>query len=723
MRAKTLVPLVLLTAACSSDPTQIIVEIDAHPDVIARATQLELIVAGRPGVEEAEQFETSGIAERQINELDWPLRHVIAPRGEDAKRVFRLTVEALGNTESGFGLVSETRVTSSFLAEQTRYLRVYLPGDGCLGQRCSLDRRCVPAEDGAFECAELEFIDPSTLPTSPEKDAAVDAAPDADAGPICPQGEPCDVPEQPCSVGQWECGGDEPVCKRVGFKDVNFVCRPAGGECELDAQCDGETGVCPANPAKDLGSTCGAQADETVCIEGQCQTCVPDQPCSTGKRCEIGRIQCTDGVPACVGIGPRAKDTICRPKSTEPNTCDLEDVCDGTNLDCPDAIQPAGTECRPALGVCDIPEKCEADKKACPVDVRQPETYVCREPAGLCDQAEQCQGGVECPADHLKTAGAVCRASADNGTCDPAESCSGEGARCPENLFSPWGTACGDGNICDGLGSCKDLGCGDPCSPPTGASPCKKYQIDCNQDGRCLEVGNQEAGKACGDSTNTTCNGADTCDGNGNCQVNLAPKGTSCGPTGQPISECDQQNSCDGNGICQPNFSPPGTPCGSRVETECTKPDACDGGGACLPNHISNGARCDDGNVCTVEDACRDGACVSGPDRDCRDPYTCTVDYCNPNSNLTDPCVHELGSCDCLIEGKCYEAGQSNPDNGCMQCQPFTSRTQWTELSEGACCDSNGEYACSRKAETPICVSVEEYGSACLPTAVFACLP
>jgi hypothetical protein len=63
--------------------------------------------------------------------------------------------------------------------------------------------------------------------------------------------------------------------------------------------------------------------------------------------------------------------------------------------------------------------------------------------------------------------------------------------------------------------------------------------------------------------------------------------------------------------------------------------DACDPAtGAC--EFTDNTEPCDDGLLCTINDACAGGVCVSGPPLPCNDANLCTADSCDPG---TGQCV------------------------------------------------------------------------------------
>lgn len=79
-----------------------------------------------------------------------------------------------------------------------------------------------------------------------------------------------------------------------------------------------------------------------------------------------------------------------------------------------------------------------------------------------------------------------------------------------------------------------------------GPDDCAEFVTDCAdascEGGRCV-VMNAEAGSACGDASETECNAADTCDGEGTCNDNVAGDGAAC-------TECDGLECACGAGAC-----------------------------------------------------------------------------------------------------------------------------------------------------------------------------
>ncbi len=78
-----------------------------------------------------------------------------------------------------------------------------------------------------------------------------------------------------------------------------------------------------------------------------------------------------------------------------------------------------------------------------------------------------------------------------------------------------------------------------------------------------------------------------------------------------------------------------------------TDPALCDDGNQCTDDvcepftGCTNAARtgaCEDGDLCTLGDACNAGVCVPGPPRECQDGDPCTLDSCVP---ATGACVQQ----------------------------------------------------------------------------------
>jgi hypothetical protein len=201
--------------------------------------------------------------------------------------------------------------------------------------------------------------------------------------------------------------------------------------------------------------------------------CVPNckkpgaPPCSDGRACSVGT--CTDN--GCE-YNPVAKDSkVCRESA---GTCDVEEKCDGYNLDCPkdefasattpctgtknngpcdgmdlcdgngncvDKFLGAEKTCRDAVDVCDVAEVCDGKQSDCPKDEFASATTPCTgtKNDGPCDGIDLCDGKGKCE-DKFLGAEKTCREAA--GCCDVPEVCPGGQSACPDDDFKPANTPC-----------------------------------------------------------------------------------------------------------------------------------------------------------------------------------------------------------------------------------------------------------------------------------------
>lgn len=122
----------------------------------------------------------------------------------------------------------------------------------------------------------------------------------------------------------------------------------------------------------------------------------------------------------------------------------------------------------------------------------------------------------------------------------------------------------------------------------------------------------------------------------------------------------------------------------------------------------NDGATCDDGLFCTIDDACNDRSC-SGAPRICEDGVACNgVSICVEDDDACSAgegqcgvlqlCDAELDQCvstcsGCVVGGVCIAAGALATNNPCLVCDPQQSATSLSAL-DGAPCGS-GPTDCS----------------------------
>ncbi|MEZ4443792.1 MAG: hypothetical protein R3B72_32265 [Polyangiaceae bacterium] len=255
--------------------------------------------------------------------------------------------------------------------------------------------------------------------------------------PPCMNGEMCNGPTDCAS--QFCSGGTCTAC--TGDGDCAAV---------ADTYCD--AGVC--TPKKPAGDPCGGAneclsgfcpGDDSVCCdvacEGLCESClaadtaqVNDGTCDAVTAGTDPKSECIDMPTTCQSdfcsgtagsCQPSTMGTVCRASA---GLCDVQEICDGTNLGCPaDLKEPNTTVCRPVMGLCDVPEACDGVNDACPTDQVAPSTTICRLATDFCDAQELCDGlNPACPADQLVPDGGT----SNGGSCSPYV-CDGMVASCP----------------------------------------------------------------------------------------------------------------------------------------------------------------------------------------------------------------------------------------------------------------------------------------------------
>jgi uncharacterized repeat protein (TIGR01451 family) len=88
---------------------------------------------------------------------------------------------------------------------------------------------------------------------------------------------------------------------------------------------------------------------------------------------------------------------------------------------------------------------------------------------------------------------------------------------------------------------------------------------------------------------------------------------------------------------------------------------------------VTDDGTCDDGNYCTVNDRCEDGACTASDPRDCSDGNQCTDDSCNEETDSCESVNDDTNECsdnnacttvDACSNGECVGAVPPNCNDG-----------------------------------------------------------
>ena len=437
----------------------------------------------------------------------------------------------------------------------------------------------------------------------------------------------------------------------------------AGGACNVGT-CDPQTG-CQYNKLNNVP----CDADKNACTDNdQCKlgVCVP----GPGKVCDDGN--------------PCTSDS-CDPASGCTKTVDDGKLCDADGNACTAADHCEGATCTPGKAVvCDNTNVCSKSS--------------CDTLSGKC-VAKPAQDGGPCDDKTVCTQGDVCKTGECIGkivSCDDNNPCTGNNCDpltgCATTNLE--GIACDDDNPCTVGDLCKGGNCA------KGAAKNCDSGVACTAGSCDLVTGkcgykNKGAGAPCNDGD--ACSENDACDG-GNCQG----KAVACDDTNAcTVDSCDAVNGCvhkantspcsDGdactqsdncaNSICIPG---PLKVCEDNVL--CTADTCNKTTGICVYDSLGmNGTPCDDGNICTLGDNCKNGICAVGIPKDCNDNNVCTDDLCdkvkgcNPNFNskgcddgnaCTSADICKFGDCEgaavnCKDSNLCTD-DNCDPKKGCV---------------------------------------------------------
>ncbi len=542
-------------------------------------------------------------------------------------------------------------------------------------------------------------------------------------GDLCSTGDACS--NGLCLGDAVDCSGLDSDCTVGACNAVSGICEAVpineGGACDDGDNCTTgdlcSNGVCGA-----VAVDCSGLDDDCVVgvcnpVSGICETapaneggaCDDGVNCTTGDACSNGicladAIDCSGLDDACnVGVCNEGSGTCETAPANESGTCDDLDPC---------TVNDACTN-----GTCaGAPKDCSALDGPCTVGV-------CNGSTGECE-ALPTNEGLGCDDGDLCTSGDVCVA----GVCEGAEvDCSSLDDECLAGACNPStgaceavavneGGSCDDGDLCTTTDACTNGVCaGAPvdcsglddtcvvgaCNPSTGS--CET--LPANEGGTCDDGDNCTINDACTngicEAEPLDCSGLDDACNIGTCNETLG----TCEAT--PFNEggtCDDFDPCTENDTCAGGTCA-GTPkdC-SGLDSACAVGVCNETTGACEAEPINEGNTCDDGDLCTVLDACTNGVCA-GVTQDCSGlTDDCNVGVCNPGNGACEAQpANEGGGCDdgdlCTTVDACTNgvcAGSaidcSSLDDQCLQgaCNPTTGQCEAVAANEGASC-SDGD--------------------------------
>ncbi|HLY37866.1 MAG TPA: beta-propeller fold lactonase family protein [Candidatus Binatia bacterium] len=389
----------------------------------------------------------------------------------------------------------------------------------------------------------------------------------------------------------------------------------AGEECD-DGCLAGVAGTCEA---VDDGDGCDADCTTTTCGNGVVGGFAADRP----EVCDDGALNGTPG-DRCTA----ACQLTCTLNSECPHAPDLMSgtLCNGIcDFECSVMSLCAGCTVDDCSSIAAPPPQCDG---CCAV--------ACPEAGCLSDAG--CDDGIACTVDTCDLASQACVHVPDDSRCD-------DGARCTADICDP------------------ATGCSNPPLPG-----CCATDGDCRNDNSCDGEEGCRVCEGCFLHAWPCC--APGTGGGSECVAGKPPpEGTSCS-TGNPCTldscvaqscvtgpprDCDDGNpcttdSCDEVTGCVHPYVPGCQTCQDATECNDQNPcttDVCDG--TCANRPRTDGASCDDGDVCNGAETCRGGLCQAGTPLDCDDGDPCTRDTCDPIGGCMHGLPDRFASLECAL--------------------------------------------------------------------------
>ncbi|MBI5609626.1 MAG: hypothetical protein HY902_12210 [Deltaproteobacteria bacterium] len=534
--------------------------------------------------------------------------------------------------------------------------------------------------------------------TADECDTASGTCSHTPASGTCDDGDPCTTGDK-CDAGACQPGAN--TCGCTSSSDCAAI--GAKNQCAGKWYCDDTALPYACKVMINTAITCPAPAD----------------PCQIAKCVEPGDPKGQPAAPSCASF-PAPDGTACNDGNagTTGDTCQAG-VCAGTdvaqctkNADC--AKLEDGDVCNGTLFCNKLKQKCEVNPKTvvvcpsafdsvCGKNTCDPKSGQCAMQAlndnQPCDDGNPCSGGDHC-------LGGGCVSTSNTCTCSSDADCAGKD----------------DGNLCNGT-----MYCNLALSPPVcTVNPATLVSCKSVDDTACTKnVCDPKTGQ-CGMtpvSTGAPCDDSNPCTALGTCQQGACTVGANICPC-QSDGECDGKddgNLCNGTLYCDKTEHEcvlnPATvvTCPTVKNTDCQVNTCAAKTGQCDMVLAADGAPCQDGSVCTANDACKSGTCTPGikicacelaadctPLEDgnaCNGTLFCdlNVHKCVVNPATVpqegdlcddgDACTKLDGCASGLCAGKAVSCDDNNPctTDACDK----TSGCSHTSMDSGACSDNN----------------------------------
>lgn len=226
-----------------------------------------------------------------------------------------------------------------------------------------------------------------------------------------------------------------------------------------------------------------------------------------------------------------------------------------------------------------------------------------------------------------------------------------------------------DTNVCDGGDLCQTWSC--------QAGTCTGESIECDDGFDCTaDSCNAATGECDYIDDQTTCSQYSNECVSAVCDTNS--------PTADPLTGCV--------------LTPDNTLCTAEAGNTCIT-SWCDVTTGCV--YDPNTEPCSDGDDCTMDDVCGNGACQPGDELECDDGFACTTDYCAAGMCQYDPNPEFCGDNECTTS----VCDPMNPNADTLGCSTTTDDTLCSMYAGNECvtatCDA--EFGCNYDNNTNTC--------------------
>lgn len=520
----------------------------------------------------------------------------------------------------------------------------------------------------------------------------------------CTSQSDCIDPDDNLCTGTYYCDPNAGVCT---FNPATVVsCDPSTGNPCTRGTCDPATGACVVEPLPN-GSLCDdgdACTIQDACQAGQCEgsqsigangicECAQFSDCAAledGNLCN-GTLYCDLAThecklnPATVVQCANTADTACRQNVCEPTTgqCSFQNI----NGSCDDG------------DACTIQDACQDG--VCAGELSVGESGVCQcASQGDCqayEDGDACNGTLYCDlATHeckLNPATVVTCPTVDDTSCRKNQCQPSSGTCSFENVSG----LCDDGDVCTIDDVCTDGTCSG--QPDVGMNA----TCECLSDGDCDVF-----------DDNDLCNGTYYCDqASKTCVVNPATvmePGVACYLDGDcpagfgcvgAVSTTDESGGAfSRGGFC--------SRCPQSSSQECQyekcEPATGECGVVLLPSTTSCSG---DGDVCTIEDRCAEGACVGTPDVGPGQTCECAADTdCVDDGNVCNGVPYcDLADHTCKLNPATVVSCPTVDDTACQKntCNTRTGACEMTSEPDGASCADDDMCTDADRCESGVC--------------------